>query len=155
MDSVYRILPRCIPRELHNQIYMYAGTCTPSCANMKLFTEQIKHELFPVHTNTLWGALIDCNLPRYTVKRCDKNLLSCIELDMSIAFNTICYERFVSSSEKWGVLDELERTRVGNQFITEIARIERAKHTIFLHKLATQFKSEEGDKEDKEDKEDK
>ncbi len=151
MDCVYRILPRRIPRELHDKIYMYAGTCTPSCAIIKLFKEQIKCEIFPVTTDTLWGALVNYNVPRYTVKRYNKNLLSIIELDMSVAFVTICYERFVSSSSKWGVLDELERTRVKNQFNIELTSAERAKRTLFLHKLATQFNSEEEDVEDVEE----
>jgi hypothetical protein len=122
---------------------MYAGTCTPSCAIIKLFKEQIKREIFPVATDTLWGALVNRNVPRYTAKQYDKNLLSSIELDMTTAFLAMCCERFISSPNKWGVLDELERNCVKNQFNIEITRTERAKHTLFLNKLVTQFKSDD------------
>ena len=45
MNDVYRLIPLCIPRELHEIIYIYAGTCTPSSKKeVKSIEHQTNHK---------------------------------------------------------------------------------------------------------------
>ncbi len=125
MDTVYRYLPACIPRELHEIIYMYAGTCTPSCENIKLYKEQIRRDIFPIQTETLWGALIAYAPPRYMTKRFNQGLLRDQELDLKIAFHQNSHNRFVVSFRKWGEIDDFERAYIDGNFYVEIEKIRR------------------------------
>ena len=133
MNSVYRLIPLNILQELHEKIYIYAGTCTPSCKNIKLFKEQIKHDIFPIQTDTLWGALVAYNPPKYTVKRYNLSLMSDQELEMKISFLQNSFERFTASTERWGELNDGEKTIARNQYHDELERVYR-EQTVRLRK---------------------
>jgi len=112
---------------------MYAGTCTPSCENIKLLRKEIKRGIFPMLTDTFWGSLMWYNPPRYIVKRYDKNLLSDVELDMQLAFHHTSYKRFITFSGNVSVHEQLS---VNNQFLAEIAKIKKVQTTRLFCKHA-------------------
>jgi hypothetical protein len=136
MNDVYRLIPMCIPQELHMIIYIYAGTCTPSSKNIKLYKEQIKHDIFPLNTDGLWGALIGYNATKYTLKSFNVTNLTNQELEMKIAFIQNRHERLSTHIKRWGEMNENE---LSNSLIichNQIAQVQKEQSCRLFYKYA-------------------
>ena len=96
MESVYKLLPTCIPLELHSLIYMYAGTCTPSCAIMKMYIEYVKTHRPSTLGNTLWSWHITWDTPKYLKRWTENRDLTATELDLKIAWYVLKFEEYTS-----------------------------------------------------------
>ena len=125
MNDVYRLIPLCIPRELHEIIYIYAGTCTPSSKNIKLYKEQIKHDIFPQATDTLWGALIGYKSPRYIIKNFNIKRLTNQELETKIALMQNRFETQCRYIKRCGEMYDHEREDITNKHDEQIAHLQK------------------------------
>jgi hypothetical protein len=97
MDSVYQLLPHCIPPELQTLIHLYAGTCTPSCKNIKLYMEYIKSTRFNIINNTLWSSQITWETPKYIRRWVENGELTTPELDLKVAYFVLKREQFLAN----------------------------------------------------------
>ena len=89
MNEVYRLIPECIPTELHALIFMFAGTCTPSCKYLKEYLDNISNRAFIRFTrgaDTLWCNQIKWNFPKYLSRNVTPLALKTHYLDLKIAY---------------------------------------------------------------------
>jgi len=95
MDSVYNFLPEIIPRELHTLIHLFAGTCTPSCENIKIFNVHVNEFVLTRNLETHWVALLELNTPRYLRRQYENRVLTNWELDLKIAHYELKLARYL------------------------------------------------------------
>lgn len=81
-------LPSIIPYELQMLIHLYAGTCTPSCKNIKSYIEYLHTYRSYIFNSdhTIWASQVMWDTPRYARRFCDIHTLSKQELDLKVAF---------------------------------------------------------------------
>ena len=137
MDAVYKCLPEIIPTELQTLIHLFAGTCTPSCANMRTFIENLDNSKFLGGLETQWVALITMNTPRYLMRRFENYALTICELDLKIAYYELKHTRYSKYlNDNPGASSEFTRLAMCEWFQIEVETITKER-TRRLHDKIT------------------
>ena len=122
MDKVYTFLPSCIPPELHPLIHMFAGTCTPSCDQMKIYIDYIERNRPSKLGATLWSSQIQWQIPIYVKRLVQNEELTAPELDLKVAWHVLKHERFLEL--KWEIVT-YEYASTIEWFEMEIGKVDK------------------------------
>ena len=133
MDAVYKCLPEIIPTELQTLIHLFAGTCTPSCANMRTFIKNVNNSKFLGGLETLWVVLITMHPPRYILRLFEHHSLTICELDLQIANHELKQTQYLQYlNNNPGASSEFTRLATCEWFQIEVETITKER-TRRLH----------------------